>query len=153
MKRSLNCPHDRSTTDCSLASQTTRYEWMLLYEEATFCAIRCSSREGATWMQDKVGKLLSLPRPYHARIVTMRRWGDGLGYEANDDVTWLLLIDVWKEKESAFRVCLVNLPPSHSLFCFQWPHLLGGPIVVSPRLYPAPRMAMMEPKILPSISV
>lgn len=105
MKRLLNCPYDRSTTDCSLASQTTRYEWMLLYEEATFCAIRCSSREGATWMQDKAGKLLSLPCPYHARIVTMRRWGDGLGYEANNDVTWLLLIDVRKE-----RVCIQGLP-------------------------------------------
>lgn len=106
--------------------------------------LRCSTR---------LGSCFPSPTPYHARIITMRRWGNGLGYEANDDVTWLFLIGVQKEKESAFRVCMVNLLPSHSLFYFQWPHLLGGPIVVFPRLYPAPRMAMMEPKILPYISV
>lgn len=62
MQRSLNgASHDRSATDWSLASQTTRYELMLLYEEATFYALRCSSREGATWMQYEVGKLLFSP--------------------------------------------------------------------------------------------
>ncbi|CAO2640875.1 hypothetical protein LEMLEM_LOCUS25526, partial [Lemmus lemmus] len=34
---------------------------MLLYEEVTFYAIRCSSMEGATGMQYKVGKTASSP--------------------------------------------------------------------------------------------
>lgn len=85
----------------------------------------------------RLGSCFPSPTPYHARIITMRRWGNGLGYEANDDVTWLIPHRC-PERE---RVCIQGLhgePPPLTLSILfpvappsRWPYCCFPKIIPS----------------------